>query len=199
MTTGGWPEGYHPAVSVATSPSRGPSPYQACIVSWLHGVGSSANPASRVGRRCPWRRGIRAGGIEPQARDPTDTGQPRHLVEPCQGRTTAGRHQDDRAARPPAPHEPDDLPGAFQHGVRAAAALCSAALGGTPHRQTGPGPDPVGPCYGGQQQTTEPAPATDFDTMSMRGPHGLTVEALRWHLLAASACDGVIQATDADT
>ena len=66
---------------VATSTSRGPSPYQLSMVSVLHGVFSSANTASRVGRRLPltgasfgprdtlgW--GIREGGIEPQARDP---------------------------------------------------------------------------------------------------------------------------------
>jgi hypothetical protein len=33
----------------------------------------------------------------------------------------------------------------------------------------------------------------------MRGPHGVTVEAFRGHLIAASAFDGVIQAEEHDT
>ena len=96
--------------------------------------------------RGPRRWGIREGGSVPQARDDTATGHPRHPGAPCQGRTTAVRHDDPRAARPPAPPAPEALPGACQHGVLAAPARGLAALGGTPPRQQGQGPDPVGPC-----------------------------------------------------
>ena len=84
-----------------------------------------------------WGGGSVEGGIETQARDHTDTGQPRHQGEPFQGRKTAVCHEDNLAARQPAPYELDDLPGAFQHGVMAAAALGIEALGGTEHRQKG--------------------------------------------------------------
>jgi hypothetical protein len=35
--------------------------------------------------------------------------------------------------------------------------------------------------------------------MSMRGPHGITVDAFRGHVIATSAFDGVIQAEEHDT
>jgi hypothetical protein len=35
--------------------------------------------------------------------------------------------------------------------------------------------------------------------MRMRGPHGITVDAFRGNLIAASAFDGVIQAEENDT
>jgi hypothetical protein len=144
-----------------------------------------------------WR--IVEGGIEVQAREHPDTGPPRHQGEPCQGCPTALRHADPLAARHPAPHEPADLPGAVQQGVMAAAALGLEALGGTPHRQPGSGPDPVGPCYGGQHQTPEPAPATRFAHRRRRGPHGSPGDALRSPVSAPSAFDGVIQADEPDT
>jgi hypothetical protein len=56
--------------------------------------------------------------------------------EPCQRRTTAVHHKDHLAARPPALHETDDLPGTFQQDVMAAATLCIAALKGTQPCQT---------------------------------------------------------------
>ena len=148
--------------------------------------------------RCTRRWGIVEGGIEAQARDHTDTGPPRHQGEPFQGCKTAIRYEDHLAARQPAPHEPDDLPGAFQQGLVAAAALGIEALGGTQHGQKGQGPDPVGPGYGGQHQTPEPTPATGFHHMRLRGPHGSTGDAFRSHVIAASAFDGVIKAKDND-
>src|SRR4029453_16522590 len=84
-------------------------------------------------------------GIETQARDHTDTGHLRHLIEPFQSRQTTVRHKDDLAARPPAPYEPNDLPGSCQQGLLATSALFLETLGGTQHRQKGQGPDPVGP------------------------------------------------------
>ena len=57
--------------------------------------------------------------------------------EPFQGRKTAVRHEDQLAIRQPAPHEPDALPGAFQHSVMAAAPLGIEARRGTQHRQKG--------------------------------------------------------------
>ena len=81
----------------------------------------------------------------------------------------------------------------------AATVLGIETLGGTQHGQKGQGPDPVGPGYGGQQHATEPAQATGFHHMRMRGPHGITVDAFRGNVLAASAFDGVIKAEDNDT
>jgi hypothetical protein len=149
--------------------------------------------------RCTWRRGIIEGGIETQARDHTYPGQLRHSIKQFQGRKTAIRHKDDLAIRQPAPHEPDALPGAFQQGLMATAVLLIETLGGTQHCQEGQGPDPIGPCYGGQQHTTEPAQATGFDHMRMRGPHGIPVDAFRGNLIAASAFNGVIKAEEHDT
>jgi len=57
MATGGWPEGYPTAGSVALATSRGPAPDPSSLVSVLHGVCSSAPTAARVGRRFPVRRG----------------------------------------------------------------------------------------------------------------------------------------------
>jgi hypothetical protein len=81
----------------------------------------------------------------------------------------------------------------------AAAVLFLETLGGTQHGQKGQGPDPVGPGYGGQHQTTEPAQTTGFHHMRMRGPPGITVDAFRGHVSAASAFDGVIKAEENDT
>src|SRR5262245_27964745 len=153
-------------------------------------------PGATCLTRGTWGWGIIEGSIEPQARDHTDAGQPHNLVEPFQGRTTAVRPKDDLTTRQPAPHEPDDLPGSFQQGLMAAALLCIEALGGAQHGHKGQGPDPVGPCDGGQHHTPEPAQATDFDNISMRGAYGITVDAFRGNLIAAAAFDGVIQAKD---
>ena len=81
----------------------------------------------------------------------------------------------------------------------AAAPLRIEALGGTQDRQKGQRPDAVGPGEGGQHHTREPAQATDFDKMRVRGPHGIAVDAFGGDLLAASAFDGVIKAKDDDT
>src|SRR5262245_8110385 len=156
-------------------------------------AGPPFGPRGTVGR------GIIEGRVQTQPRDHTDMGQPCHQGEPFQGRKTAVRHEDQLAVRPPAPHDPNALPGAFQQGLVMAATLCIEALGGTQHRQKGQGPDPVGPCYGGQQHTPKPAQATGFDHMRVRGPHGITVDTFGGDLFAASAFAGVIKAKDDDT
>lgn len=57
----------------------------------------------------------------------------------------------------------------------------------------------VSPGEGSQDHTREPAQATGFDHMRVRGPHGVAVDTLGFDLLAASAFDGIIKATDDDT
>ncbi len=52
-----------------------------------------------------------------------------------------------------------DNTGYYVYMLPAAATPGMEALGGTQHRQKGQGPDPVGPDYGGQQHTTQPAQA----------------------------------------
>ena len=128
----------------------------------------------------------------------TDSGQPRHQGEPFQGRKTAVRHEDNLAARQPAPYDADDLPGALQQGLMVAAAGHRSARRDTTPSE-GQGPDPVGPGYGGQHHTTQPAQATGFDHMRVRGPHGITGDTFGGDLCAAAAFDGVIQAKDDDT
>jgi hypothetical protein len=81
----------------------------------------------------------------------------------------------------------------------AAAALPIEALGRTQDRQKGQRPDPLGPGERRQQHTRQPAQATGFDQMRVRGAHGVTVDAFGFNPLAASPLDGIIQATHHDT
>src|SRR4029450_10160086 len=101
--------------------------------------------------------------------------------------------KDEVTARYPAPYEADHLPGALRQGLMAAAALLIEALGGTQDRQKGERPDAVGPREGEQHHTSEPAQATHFDKVRLLGAHGVTVDAFRFDLLAASTFDGVIK------
>ena len=73
------------------------------------------------------------------------------------------------------------------------------ALGGTQDGQQGQRPDALSPREGNQDHTREPASATGFDHVRVRGPHGITVDAFGGDLLATAAFDGVIKATDDDT
>ncbi len=81
----------------------------------------------------------------------------------------------------------------------ATASLLIEALGGTQGGQKGQCPDAVSPGEGSQDHTREPAQATGFDHMRVRGPHGVAVDTFGFDLLAASAFDGVIKAKDDDT
>ena len=57
----------------------------------------------------------------------------------------------------------------------------------------------VGPRYGFQQHTTEPAQAADFDKVGVRGPDRIAINAFSFDLLATSALDRVIESKDKDT
>ena len=156
-------------------------------------------PGTAHGLRLPWGRGRREGRLQPQPRQHTGTGQRRDLVQPLPRCQTAVGHTDAGTARSPAPYEAEHLPGALRQGGMAAAARRIAALGGTQDRQQGERPDAVGPRAGAQPHTREPAPATHFATVRLGGAHGVTGEAWRLALLAASTCDGVLQADHDDT
>src|SRR5262249_54950656 len=92
--------------------------------------------------------------------------------------------------RHPTPQESYQLPGAFWQGLMAATPLLIEALRGTQDRQKGQRPDAVSPGEGHQQHTREPAQATDFDKMGVGGPHGITVDAFGFDLIAASTLNG---------
>jgi hypothetical protein len=81
----------------------------------------------------------------------------------------------------------------------ATTSLLIEALGGTQGGQKGQRPDAVNPGEGRQDHTREPAQATGFDHMRVRGPHRGAVDTFGFDLLAASAFDGIIKAKDDDT
>jgi hypothetical protein len=148
-------------------------------------------------RFTPGRR-IIAGGIETPPRDPTGPGPLLDVVPPRQRRIPAIGHKDHRPPRQAADAPRAHLPGPLHHGSRPAAPPLRAALGGTPHRQTRPRPDPWGPGDGGPQPTPAPAQAPAVDHRRVGGAHGITGEAVRVHGIAAAAFDGVIETTDDD-
>lgn len=143
-------------------------------------------------------RPLLAGGLAPPPRDPPGTGPGLDVLQPLQRRITALCHTAPRPPRPPADDPRDPRPGPLPHGARPAAPPRLDARGGTPHRHHRQRPDPGGPGAGWQPQPTEPAPATDVDHRRGGGAHGLTVEAVRVHGIAAAAVAGGLATTDDD-
>src|SRR5262249_36427540 len=137
--------------------------------------------------------------IKTQPRDHTGTWQCLDLVKQFEHRKTAVCYTDDLPARQPAPEEPDHLPCPCRQALMAAASLLIEALRGTQGRHKGQRPDAVSAGEGSQEHTREPAQATGFDHMGMRGPYGVAVDAFGGNLLAPAAFDGVIQTKDNDT
>jgi hypothetical protein len=170
----------------------------------------------RVGSLKPlWRRGTARPGPSrspmwsglsfwsriPQRGIPTQAGKPMrrrrvpHRGKPRKDRKTAVTATDQLAIRQPAGEPSHAVPGPLGPLLRRSSPCGMVAFRGAEARQDRQAPHRTGPRALGQHQTTEPTPATGFDTMRLTRPHRVAVETLRGDFLAASSLDRVIQST----
>src|SRR5712691_3674380 len=159
----------------------------------------ACEPGPAYGPRGTRGWGILEGRIKTPTRDDTATAQGLDFVQQLQRRQTAVGHQGDLSSRQPAHDEPPQRPRPCRQGLMATASLRREALGGTQSGQQGQRPDALSPGERDQDHACEPAQATGFDHMRVRGPHGGAGEAFGSDLIATSAFESVIKATHDNT